>query len=75
MSTPTPTTKAAAKKEAKRLEREVKSAAKVANQPSSTPSSNGEKRPKAAKDKKDEDVPFVNTTPKGDKKGLSFIVC
>ncbi|KAF8737653.1 hypothetical protein AX14_012535 [Amanita brunnescens Koide BX004] len=71
MSTPTPTTKAAAKKEAKRLEREVKSAAKVANQPSSTPSSNGEKRPKAAKDKKDEDVPFVNTTPKGDKKDLS----
>lgn len=75
MSAPAPTTKSAAKKEAKRLEKEAKLAAKVVNQPPSTPSSNGEKRPKADKDKKDGDAPYVNTTPKGGKKGLYSIPC
>ena len=72
MSAPAPPTKSAAKKEAKRLEKEAKLAAKVANQPPSTPSSNSEKKPKVEKDKKVGDVPYVNTTPKGGKKGLFF---
>ncbi len=72
MSTPAPTTKSAAKKEAKRLEKEAKLAAKVAKQPPFTPSSNGEKKQKADKDKKDGDAPFVNVTPKGEKKGSQF---
>ena len=72
MSAPAPTTKSAAKKEAKRLEKEAKLAAKVANQPPSTPSSNGGKKLKVDKDKKDEDAPYVNTTQKGRKKGLSW---
>lgn len=69
MSTPAPTTKSAAKKEAKRLEKEAKLAAKVAKQPQS---SNGEKKQKVDKDKTDVDAPFVNVTPKGEKKGSQF---
>ncbi|KIL58640.1 hypothetical protein M378DRAFT_188200 [Amanita muscaria Koide BX008] len=65
-----PATKSAAKKEAKRLEKEAKLAAKAAKQPS-TPPINGEKKQKVDKDKKDDDVVFVNTTPKGEKKDLS----
>ena len=66
MSAPT---KSAAKKEAKRLEKEAKLAAKAAKQPS-TPPTNGEKKQRVDKDKKDTDDVFVNTTPKGEKKGL-----
>jgi valyl-tRNA synthetase len=55
-----------AKKEAKRLEKEAKLAAKSAKT-QSTPA--GEKRTKVEKEKKAEDAPFVNTTPKGEKKG------
>ncbi|TFK71398.1 hypothetical protein BDN72DRAFT_958079 [Pluteus cervinus] len=62
---PTPITKSAAKKEAKRLEKEAKLAAKVAKAPAQ------EKKPKVEKEKKEEEQPFVNTTPKGEKKDLS----
>lgn len=59
-----------AKKEAKRLEKEAKLAAKaakaVATATTSTPA--GEKKAKE-KASKDGVVPFVNTTPKGQKKG------
>ncbi|KAG5220850.1 tRNA synthetases class I-domain-containing protein [Salix suchowensis] len=55
----TPITKSAAKKEAKRLEKEAKLAAK--------------KKAKAEKEKKVEEAPFVNTTPKGEKKGYNPI--
>jgi valyl-tRNA synthetase len=54
-----------AKKDAKRLEKEAKLAAKTAKTPTTT-------KPKAAKEKpKDKEIeqPFVNTTPKGLKKG------
>ncbi|KAG6845865.1 hypothetical protein H0H87_002556 [Tephrocybe sp. NHM501043] len=66
--TVTPTTKSAAKKEAKRLEKEAKLAAKIAKAAPNT-----EKKVKAEKAKKDDgaDVPFVNSTPKGDKKDMS----
>ena len=57
-------TKSAAKKEAKRLEKELKLATKV---PKSTAATTKEKE-KKEKDK-DIDTPFINTTPKGDKKG------
>ncbi|CAA7269360.1 unnamed protein product [Cyclocybe aegerita] len=65
-----PNSKSAAKKEAKRLEKEAKLAAKAAKNPA-TPAS--DKKPKAEKKEKEKDVeePFVNTTPKGDKKDLS----
>jgi valyl-tRNA synthetase len=56
----------AAKKEAKRLEKEAKLAAKAAKNVG-VPAS--EKKVKGEKDRRDEDVPFVNTTPKGEKKG------
>ncbi|PCH34745.1 hypothetical protein WOLCODRAFT_79194 [Wolfiporia cocos MD-104 SS10] len=58
-----------AKKEAKRLEKEAKLAAKVAKVAAATPA--GEKKVRAEKEKKEEEAPFVNTTPKGDKKDLS----
>ncbi|GLB42945.1 putative class-I aminoacyl-tRNA synthetase family protein [Lyophyllum shimeji] len=63
-----PTTKSAAKKEAKRLEKEAKLAAKSAKTAAAA-----EKKPKAEKAKKDEaaEAPFVNLTPKGEKKDLS----
>lgn len=59
-----------AKKEAKRLEKEAKLAAKaakaVATVTTSTPAGEKKAKEKAAKDGV---VPFVNTTPKGQKKG------
>jgi hypothetical protein len=62
-----------AKKEAKRLEKEAKLAAKAAkavvSATTSTPA--GEKRAKE-KAAKDGVVPFVNSTPKGQKKGEFF---
>lgn len=60
----------AAKKEAKRLEKEAKLAAKVAKVAASTPAA--EKKAKAEKKKEEEEAPFVNTTPKGEKKGESL---
>ena len=61
-----PTTKSAAKKEAKRLEKEAKLAAK-ALKTAAAPKSTKEK---AKKEKADEQE-FVNTTPAGEKKDLS----
>jgi N-acetylmuramoyl-L-alanine amidase CwlA len=59
-----------AKKEAKRLEKEAKLAAKaakaVATATTSTPAGEKKAKEKAAKDGV---VPFVNMTPKGQKKG------
>lgn len=55
-----------AKKEAKRLEKEAKLAAKAAKAVATTPA--GEKKAKE-KAVKEEVAPFVNTTPKGQKKG------
>ncbi|KAI0933299.1 hypothetical protein AcV7_004806 [Taiwanofungus camphoratus] len=66
---PTPNSKSAAKKEAKRLEKEAKIAAKTAKVSAATPA--GEKKAKAEKERKAEDAPFVNITPKGEKKDLS----
>ncbi|EGN97199.1 hypothetical protein SERLA73DRAFT_110363 [Serpula lacrymans var. lacrymans S7.3] len=66
---PHPNSKSAAKKEAKRLEREAKLAAKQVKQISSTPA--GEKKAKAEKEKKEDEAVFINTTPKGEKKDLS----
>jgi valyl-tRNA synthetase len=65
MSTPIP--KSAAKKEAKRLEKEAKFAAKASKQ---APTPSNEKKQKLDKEKKENDPPFVNTTPKGEKKGM-----
>ncbi|KAF9220567.1 hypothetical protein BS17DRAFT_759161 [Gyrodon lividus] len=69
----TPTTdgpsKSAAKKEAKRLEKEAKLAAKQLKQVASTTA--GEKKAKAEKEKKAEEATFVNTTPSGKKKDMS----
>jgi valyl-tRNA synthetase len=61
--------KNSAKKEAKRLEKEAKLAAKQVKQATSTPA--GEKKAKADKEKKTEEPAFVNTTPKGEKKDMS----
>lgn len=67
---PNPNSKSAAKKEAKRLEKEAKLAAKQAKVAASTPA--GEKKAKAEKKKKEEEeTPFVNTTPKGEKKDVT----
>ncbi|KAH8105479.1 tRNA synthetases class I-domain-containing protein [Cristinia sonorae] len=66
---PAPSAKNAAKKEAKRLEKEAKLAAKALKTAAATPA--GEKKVKAQKEKKEEEAPFVNTTPKGEKKDLS----
>ena len=57
-----------AKKEAKRLAKEAKNAAKSAKVAATAGVS--EKKQKEKKEKKDEDKPFVNTTPKGEKKGM-----
>lgn len=63
------TARYSAKKEAKRLEREAKLAAKAAKQ-TVVAAATGEKKAKEKKERKEEeDVPFVNTTPKGEKKG------
>jgi valyl-tRNA synthetase len=55
-----------AKKEAKRLEKEAKLAAKATKAVASTPAGGKKAKEKAAKD---EAAPFVNMTPKGQKKG------
>ncbi|KAJ7714328.1 tRNA synthetases class I-domain-containing protein [Mycena olivaceomarginata] len=63
---PAPTTKSAAKKEEKRLEKAAKLAAKTAkNVPNA-----GDKKVKE-KEKKEVEAPFVNKTPKGEKKDLT----
>ena len=49
------------------MEKEAKLAAKQAKAASSTPA--GEKKATAEKKKDEGEVPFVNTTPKGEKKG------
>jgi len=54
-----------AKKEAKRLEKAAKFAAKATKEPTAP----SKKKPAAEKESKEENLPFVNTTPKGDKKG------
>ncbi|KAG8215823.1 tRNA synthetases class I-domain-containing protein [Butyriboletus roseoflavus] len=58
-----------AKKEAKRLEKEAKLAAKQLKQAASAPAA--EKKAKVEKEKKTEEPTFVNTTPKGEKKDMS----
>ena len=60
-----------AKKLAKRLEKEAKLAMKAVKTPSGT-STPSEKKAKAEKKKEEEEVPFVNTTPKGEKKGACY---
>lgn len=60
-----------AKKEAKRLEKEAKLAAKSAKVLASPAS--GEKKAKAENEKKEEETPYVNTTPKGQKKGIDIL--
>ncbi|KAJ7803219.1 tRNA synthetases class I-domain-containing protein [Mycena olivaceomarginata] len=63
---PAPTTKSAAKKEEKRLEKAAKLAAKTAkNVPNA-----GDKKVKE-KEKKEVEAPFVNKTPMGEKKDLT----
>lgn len=69
---PPSTDAAPAKKEAKRLEKEAKLAAKQVKLAASTPA--GEKKTKAEKDKKTDEPAFVNTTPKGDKKGRPLYI-
>ncbi|KAF8966826.1 tRNA synthetases class I-domain-containing protein [Flammula alnicola] len=66
-----PNSKSAAKKEAKRLEREAKLAAKAAKAPPPGAASADGKKPKAEKKEKEIEPEFVNTTPKGAKKDLS----
>lgn len=57
------------KKKAKQLEKEARLAAKLAAAGGAAGAS-GEKKAKPAKEKKkDVEEPFVNTTPKGEKKG------
>lgn len=56
------------KKEAKRLEKEAKLAAK-ALKTAVIPGGEKKEKVKPAKEKKEEEAPFVNTTPKGEKKG------
>jgi len=58
-----------AKKEAKRLEKEAKLAAKAAKAVATTPAGEKKAKEKAAKE---EVAPFVNMTPKGQKKGESI---
>ena len=59
------------KKKAKQLEKEARLAAKLAAAGGAAAAS-GEKKAKPAKEKKkDAEEPFVNTTPKGEKKGAS----
>ncbi|KAJ7147637.1 tRNA synthetases class I-domain-containing protein [Mycena crocata] len=64
---PIPNSKSAAKKEEKRLEKAAKLAAKNAK----TVASAGADKKVKEKEKKDVEPPFVNTTPKGEKKDLS----
>ncbi|KXN91853.1 hypothetical protein AN958_11793 [Leucoagaricus sp. SymC.cos] len=66
---PNPSSKSAAKKEAKRLEKEAKLAAKASKKVATAPKA---KDGAAKKDKVKEEEEFVNTTPKGEKKGESI---
>jgi valyl-tRNA synthetase len=59
------TRRCTAKKEAKRLEKETRLAAKAVKN-TILPG----KKPKAGKDEKEAEPAFVNTTPKGHKKGV-----
>ncbi|KAF9236793.1 tRNA synthetases class I-domain-containing protein [Melanogaster broomeanus] len=68
-STPDGPSKSAAKKEAKRLEKEAKLAAKQLKQ--AAPTTTGEKKAKGEKQKNTEEATFVNITPKGEKKDMS----
>lgn len=63
-----------AKKKAKQLEKEAKLAAKMQKVTAATPA--GEKKAKVAKEKKEAEPEFVNTTPSGQKKGafLEFLL-
>lgn len=64
----------AAKKEAKRLEKEAKLAAKASKAPASAAAGEG-KKAKAEKKEKEVEPEFVNTTPKGEKKGARSLKC
>ncbi|KAF9510893.1 hypothetical protein BS47DRAFT_1347375 [Hydnum rufescens UP504] len=66
---PDPNSKSAAKKEAKRLELLAKKAAKTPKQALETVVD--KKKPAVDKARKEEDAPYVNTTPKGHKKDMS----
>ncbi len=67
-----PLTKSAQKKEAKRLEKEAKLAAKA---PKASPSDNPKKQKEKKEKEQDVDLSYVDTTPKGEKKGTpSFSV-
>ena len=59
-----------AKKKIKQMEKEAKLAAKM--QKVTTATSAGEKKTKVAKEKKEAEPEFVNTTPPGQKKGASL---
>lgn len=59
-----------AKKEAKRLEKETKLAAKAAKGP--VAAEKKVKVDKAKRDGRDAEIEYVNTTPKGEKKSMSF---
>lgn len=64
-----------AKKTAKRLEKEAKLAMKSVKTASGASTPAGEKKAKVEKKKVEEEVPFVNTTPKGEKKGANGTKC
>ncbi|KAJ2915046.1 hypothetical protein MD484_g5379, partial [Candolleomyces efflorescens] len=72
-NTPDPNSKSAAKKEAKRLEKEAKLAAKALKNAAASASgaAAGGKKPKVEKEKKEEEPAFVDDTPPGQKKDLS----
>ena len=65
-----------AKKEAKRLELAAKKAAKAPKSTVVDAVASEKKKERAApaeKAKKEEDTPFINTTPRGDKKGMCHL--
>ncbi|KIM79390.1 hypothetical protein PILCRDRAFT_792056 [Piloderma croceum F 1598] len=66
---PDPNSKSSAKKEAKRLQKEAKLAAKTTKVTVSNPA--GEKKAKEQKEKKEAEPEFNNTTPPGQKKDLT----
>jgi len=66
-----PLTKSAQKKEAKRLEKEAKLAAKP---PKASPSDNPKKQKEKKEKGQDVDLSYVETTPKGEKKGTLSLV-
>ncbi|KAF6762787.1 valine-tRNA ligase [Ephemerocybe angulata] len=71
-NTPDPNSKSAAKKEAKRLEKEAKLAAKaLKNVGAAATGAPSARKVKAEKEKKEEEPEFVNDTPPGQKKDLS----